>query len=696
MPGWILVAKRFSFLFTVGNNGRVLTAFMSLTCLMVLSGCSNIRQSSLELPLPILPSQAAAADGSVDGNFTKSNFAENSFEVDKTGVANDFVASDVEQGSSAESFIPANNEFQLPSRQPQARFVGVLSTAKTEEIKLTATPNKVSPAPAIAPAFNQNGIATSPVPEECKVSDACKTDGCESCACCKKKELPKLAAVDPFDPEQDSDLLAPAQTMAKTDASVETHSMLQPLTTAGATDIATVVSANTVNHAATSTDTKSAPIRLVAMAGSELAKIRRPSLSATTEPAQTNNNAQLLLPIASKAIPEFKPNLEQVVPQTVQTLEPKQIIKVSPVMGSYPETVEASPTVSTKPTIANEPMDGIVTTEANLIPVSPRVSAASFQSLRTSPIKPSIPTPEPVVEPSKPILQEMVKTITEVPAVEIAKVDPSAEPTQTVEVVDFVTDASEASEPSFSNIDPLRGAGDLPDMAQAEEEKEDYKKSNSFDPSSMIVSERNDPVPFLAKLDRSPKEFVPPKPEVTEPTSHSDLIAQQIADQNSAALLKLQELQDAIKELKAEPVTVIHEDPKLTLTNAAFCTKISGFSQFTSFAANNFSGSQKTLLYCEVENQTSKQFTGLDGSLQFETVLLGSIVIYDANGKVVQTAKFPAIKDIARRQRHDFYVYFPVQFNDLTSGDYRLELSVEDVAGNETAVLQPLMSFSVR
>jgi len=511
MPGWILVAKRFSFLFTVGNNGRVLTAFTSFACLVILSGCSNIRQSSLELPLPILPSQAAAADGSVDGNFTKSNFAENSFEVDKTGLANDFVASDVEQGSSAESFIPANNEFQLPSRQPQARFVGVLSTAETEEIKLTATPNKVSPAPAIAPAFNQNGIATSPVPEECKASDACKTDGCESCACCKKKELPKLAAVDPFDPEQDSDLLAPAQTMAKTDASVETHSMLQPLTTAGATDIATVVSANTVNHAATSTDTKSAPIRLVAMAGSELAKIRRPSLSATTEPAQTNNNAQLLLPIASKAIPEFKPNLEQVVPQTVQTLEPKQIIKVSPVMGSYPETVEASPTVSTKPTIANEPMDGIVTTEANLIPVSPRVSAASFQSLRTSPIKPSIPTPEPVVEPSKPILQEMVKTITEVPAVEIAKVDPSAEPTQTVEVVDFVTDASEASEPSFSNIDPLRGAGDLPDMAQAEEEKEDYKKSNSFDPSSMIVSERNDPVPFLAKLDRSPNEFVPPR-----------------------------------------------------------------------------------------------------------------------------------------------------------------------------------------
>ena len=145
-------------------------------------------------------------------------------------------------------------------------------------------------------------------------------------------------------------------------------------------------------------------------------------------------------------------------------------------------------------------------------------------------------------------------------------------------------------------------------------------------------------------------------------------------------------------------MAVAQEDPELTLTlnNAAFCTKITGFGQFESFAANTFSGSQRTLLYCEVENQTSKRFTGFDGSDQFETVLHGSVVIYDANDRVVQTEKFPAIKDIARQQRKDFYVYFPVQFNELARGDYRLELSVEDVAGNETTVLRPFMRFSVK
>ena len=132
------------------------------------------------------------------------------------------------------------------------------------------------------------------------------------------------------------------------------------------------------------------------------------------------------------------------------------------------------------------------------------------------------------------------------------------------------------------------------------------------------------------------------------------------------------------------------------LRNAAFCTKISGFGQFKPFAANNFSGSQKALLYCEIENQSSKQFTNTDGSSQFETVLHGSVAIYDANDQIVQTAKFPAIKDVARHQRRDFYVYFPVQFNDLAQGDYRLELSVEDASANETAVLRPFMRFSIR
>ena len=180
--------------------------------------------------------------------------------------------------------------------------------------------------------------------------------------------------------------------------------------------------------------------------------------------------------------------------------------------------------------------------------------------------------------------------------------------------------------------------------------------------------------------------------KLSRPLLTTILSSNQLEAQNSTLL----ELQDAIKQLKTKPVPASSVAPELSLRNAAFCTKISGFGQFKPFAANDFSSSQKTLLYCEVENQTSKQFTNFDGSKQFETVLHGSVVIYDANDQIVQTADFPAIKDVARHQRRDFYVYFPVQFNNLAAGDYQLELSVEDASASETAVLRPFMRFSVR
>ena len=241
-----------------------------------------------------------------------------------------------------------------------------------------------------------------------------------------------------------------------------------------------------------------------------------------------------------------------------------------------------------------------------------------------------------------------------------------------------------------ANIDPLADYGDLPDMSQIEKGLAEFRKVNTFNPSTVGQLEKIDPAVLLAKLDGPPKKVAAPV-KVVEAAPKNDFVEQQLVAQIS-------ELRNEIEQLKPEPVAVVQEEPELTLAlgNAAFCTKITGFGQFTPFAANTFSGSQKTLLYCEVENQTSKRYTGFDGSDQFETVLHGSIVIYDANDQVVQTEKFPAIKDIARKQRRDFYVYFPVQFNELDSGDYRLELSVQDVGGNETAVLSPFMRFSVK
>ena len=164
----------------------------------------------------------------------------------------------------------------------------------------------------------------------------------------------------------------------------------------------------------------------------------------------------------------------------------------------------------------------------------------------------------------------------------------------------------------LTDIVPLEDLSGLPDMSQIEKELAEFKKSNTFDPSMVIESDTIDPTVLLAKLDGPPKSIAIPAPvtKVAEVASNNDLITQQLAAQSSV----LQELQDAVSQLKSKPVAVIPVAPELMLRNAAFCTKISGFGQFKPFAANNFSGSQKALLYCEIENQSSKQFTNTDGS----------------------------------------------------------------------------------
>ena len=164
MPGWILVANRFSLQSIIRRSGGLFSAIASLSCLVIVSGCSNMRQQSLELPLPILPSEVATATQTVDeepvstrsesaedvhakGSSTKSDLG-----LGQDSSSNDFVANEIEQSPSVQSFLSSGNDFQ--PQQPSARFVGDLDKAETTEIKLTANTEEAGPAPAIAKASN--------------------------------------------------------------------------------------------------------------------------------------------------------------------------------------------------------------------------------------------------------------------------------------------------------------------------------------------------------------------------------------------------------------------------------------------------------------------------------------------------------------------------------------------------------------
>ena len=133
----------------------------------------------------------------------------------------------------------------------------------------------------------------------------------------------------------------------------------------------------------------------------------------------------------------------------------------------------------------------------------------------------------------------------------------------------------------------------------------------------------------------------------------------------------------------------------LRVGNGRLCTKIIGFGNFRTFPDSTFSGDQRMLVYCEIENQTSLPINEVNGTTRYRTRLKGSLAIYDDQGNVVQQQEFPIIEDRAHKRRRDFYVYFPIQLQQLKPGDHRMELMIEDVDGSKTATLKPAIQFSV-
>jgi len=188
MPGWILVANRFSLLPIIRKRG-LLSVIAPLACLVVVSGCSNIRQNSVGLPLPILPSENATAtetsdeasalhlltaSGSAESVSTEEGSTQNTSAFDQAAFKNDFAASEFEQSPSVQNFLPSENDFQ--QQQPHARFLGLLDKADMTDIKLTAVTDKAAPAPAIIKASHVIDSESCETPEACDATAQCGTD----------------------------------------------------------------------------------------------------------------------------------------------------------------------------------------------------------------------------------------------------------------------------------------------------------------------------------------------------------------------------------------------------------------------------------------------------------------------------------------------------------------------------------------
>jgi hypothetical protein len=128
----------------------------------------------------------------------------------------------------------------------------------------------------------------------------------------------------------------------------------------------------------------------------------------------------------------------------------------------------------------------------------------------------------------------------------------------------------------------------------------------------------------------------------------------------------------------------------LALKSLEFCTQIESYGQIKPFAGNRFAAGQQIILYCEVEN-----FAAIETQGQFQTQLRGNYDIYDAQGTKLVSQLLPVDQQRSRNRLRDYFVAYQMNLpKGLTSGTYRLQLTIEDVVGKKYG--QSEIPFEIR
>ena len=133
----------------------------------------------------------------------------------------------------------------------------------------------------------------------------------------------------------------------------------------------------------------------------------------------------------------------------------------------------------------------------------------------------------------------------------------------------------------------------------------------------------------------------------------------------------VREIRDAAAELAAAS--------KLDVRNLAFCEEVKSYGWFTEFSRSQFKSKQQVILYAEVENFAAIRIA--DDS--FETELQGSYQIFDSRGSLMDERELPLDKEVCRNYRRDYFLAYLIYLPEgLSSGNYRLELTIEDKKGS--------------
>jgi hypothetical protein len=135
--------------------------------------------------------------------------------------------------------------------------------------------------------------------------------------------------------------------------------------------------------------------------------------------------------------------------------------------------------------------------------------------------------------------------------------------------------------------------------------------------------------------------------------------------------------------------SILAQTAPLAVRNPAFCTEVTSFGVIKPFAKYEFKPGQELLLYAELEN-----FASDPTEKGYHTAMHSTYQIFDSRGAKVVEQDYAITEEYCRNPRRDYFLrYFVYLPKQISSGNFTLQLTIEDTLGRKAA--QAAVPFSV-
>jgi hypothetical protein len=411
--------------------------------------------------------------------------------------------------------------------------------------------------------------------------------------------------------------------------------------------------------------------------------------------------------LVRKAFADLSPELRELAERDIARLKAQALVdkgnepKTNPVADGqgdkFPLLAQASVAQnsdsndSVTPAARNEALGGVNQAGGNQASTANSVQTASAVSASVA--KPVVPDPETFEMPNLSVPAKPVSTKPEAANVADVAVDKkdvmgvaSTGTTGTDQLsIDNVASANESPENASSNASGLN-TGTLRDASDQELLRElisrhEQRLADSRLPEDEKLSE-------LVRL-RSYQLFVGGLENATAPVEGWLPAEQEFLNYHTLAVWHLidpashpvreKRWSTALPDLRQATNYLAAATGSLNVHNLAFCTGVDDFGKIKPFENNRFQAGQQVILYSEVENFVAERLS--DG---YETHLRGSYRILDSTGRRVAEQVLAEDQQTCNNYRRDYFLPYILQLPDrLANGNYRFELTLEDVKGKK-------------